>query len=279
MLKWVTLKDYGSINLTAATQQQADVVPRVLGSIFAFQFQFSTATATGAPAAANIIEAIVNDIYITDVNKVRVMDIQGVDVPTLTYNNSPKGVYTTPTTFSDTAATDIYTLYWPVRVEDQPLDVLVTLEALSVVSGGTTTVLPADFAINILYDDATDPAATLRQLRNDNSCASGQNDISIKLGQNLNTWHIALRSTATPYAPSDTNFTNVQLEGGGLVQVESMTVNGFKAFEAVNTVSGHQAGFYPLPISVPFTTTSATKLLITAGGSITVRLYQFYTLA
>ena len=278
MLKWVTLKDYGVISLSAATQTQQDVIPRVLGSIFALQFNFTQGTGTGSPAAASIIEASVNDIYITDVNRVKVLDLQGVDIPDLTYNFSPSGVFSTPTVFSTSSATDQYCLYWPIRVEDQPLNVSVVIDTLAAVSGGTTSATTMDFSINVLYDDATDPAATLRETRSDNAVSSGANDLSNRLGQGLTTYHVSIRNTIAAYSQSDTNVTNFQFEAGGLVQIENMTVQAFKSYEAVNTVSGHQPGYYPLPISQPFVTTAATKLVATVAASLTFRLYQFYIL-
>ncbi len=272
MLKWVQLVDYGSVSLTTATQTQSDKIPRVLGSIVAFQIQ-ATNTATGTPAAPLTQIGCINELKVTDVNRNTIFDIQGTDIPYLTYNNSTFGVFTTGQNVATSAATDIYNLLWPVKVADQPLTISMTLDTLAVVTGGTSTVNTSDVVINVIYDDASDPNSSLRLTRNDNSLSSGTNDISNKFGQNLNTVHVALRQTAN----ADTNFTNVQFESASQVQVENMTVNGFKAFEAIHTVSGHQAGFFPIPVNVPFVTTSTSKLVITAGGSITVRLYQFYT--
>lgn len=271
MLKWITVKDYGSVSLGSSTQVQSDVTPRVLGGVVGFQFVF-TVGLTGTPTSPADIEAAVNQIRVTDVNRNNVFQINGLDVPYLAYNNSPFGVFTTPTVASASSATDEFTLMWPVRVQDQPLTITTTIDTLSTVSGGGSTAGTVDFVINMIYDDAVDPASTLRMTNNDNSLASGTNNLSNKLGQDLTTIHVALRNTAN----SDSNFTSVQLEGGGSIQIESMTVDGFKAYEAIKSVSGHQAGYYPIPLSQPFVTTSSSLLNVVAGGSITVRLYQFY---
>lgn len=271
MLKWITVKDYGSVSLTSNTQVQSDVTPRVLGGIVGFQFEFTVAL-TGTPTSAADIEAAVNQIRVTDVNRNNVFQINGQDVPYLSYNNSPLGVFTTPTTASTTSATDQFTLYWPVRIEDQPLTITTTIDTLSTVSGGGSTAGTVDFVVNMIYDDASDSASTLRLTNNDSSLVSGTNNISNKLGQNLTTIHISLRNTAN----SDTNVTSIQLEGGGSIQIESMTVSGFKAYEAAKSVSGHQAGYFPIPMSQPFVTSSSSLLNVVTGGSLTCRLYQFY---
>lgn len=275
-LRFVTTNDYGAVPLLTTTQPQADKIPRVLGAIVGFIIQTTSGGGTGAPDAAKITAFMINQLKITDVNRNQILDLQGLDIPFIAFNNSLFGTYTAGTAVAQTnpAGPDEWFLRWPVKVADQPLTVSLTLDTRAAVTGGATcSAMTGDVVITVVYDDASDPTASLRELRLDSVVVNGTYDWSRLLGQNLTTVHIVIRN---PTTISDAHTTNLTLEANGQVQVETMTVASFTAWEAEHTVSGHQASLYPLPMTAAFVANATTSLKMVGTTAETYRLFQFY---
>jgi hypothetical protein len=216
----------------------------------------------------------IQQLRITDVNKNPVFSAPGEDFAYLAYTNSPVGAFVAGTVLAAGHTTDTNLIFWPISVASQPCTFSLTLDTRATATGGATcTVLPIDVTINVVYEDSTDVTTLREQYNETTGSAGGVTDISSKLGQNLNVVHLALTTAANR---DDADMTSITLEGNSQVQIEAMTPGGFLGWENERTTSGHQIGWYNLPISQPFVSTSSTKLSLIETVANIVRLYQFY---
>ena len=262
-----------SVALTAKTQPQSTIIPKVLGTILGFKIQMSMGSTTGTTSAVSIDNALLS-FKISDSNHVPILDVLGTDLANLAYLLDPLG-YKVSVPNSSTSATEAATmiLNLPVSLANQPVYIDSTLNTLTAGAGAGTTAATFTLAVGVFYDDsqAASCLQTQRVSKVSNvSVSTGVNNLAAKLGQGLNVNKLAFT------IGTDGNMTSFTWEHAGVIEIEQEDNDTSTALDDAFNLSGHVSGLFNVRMT-PATVTSATTFNITASASDTVNIYQFYT--
>lgn len=265
-----TIKEYSAVALSTSdqTQNTENIIP--LNDISEVDLELTVGGA-GTPTSPQSILKAIKRFNIVDAQGTNVIDVAGTDLDkiyqvltSLNYGGQ-RGHYVTIPTYTNANQTIAMTLPLPIKLENQPAKLQITLapysDLASGLTGGTVTL-----KVRTWYGAIQ---TGIRVYKKTVSIVSGDNSLGINLVNMKDTVAMALT------VGTESNINNVSFSTDGQMDDYSkMPLQFFIDQEKQELVSGHTTGLVNLFVDRFVSNITMTRLDINAAGSDTVNVYQ-----